>query len=118
MKFIIAYIQPERTERILNALGRCPIRGLSLSDVKGFGQEHDPAHPDYREYFGTEMTRKVRLEIACHDDEADSILDAIYKAAHTGQRGDGKAFVLPLLDALRLKTGERGAEALGSSSDT
>jgi nitrogen regulatory protein P-II 1 len=59
------------------------------------------------------MTKKIRVEIVCRDDEADALVDALYRAGHTGRRGDGKIFVLPVLDALRVKTGERGEEALG-----
>ena len=62
---------------------------------------------------GIEMTKKTRIEIICRDEEVDLILNAIYTAAHSGRRGDGKVFVLPVLDALRLKTGERGEAALG-----
>ena len=60
-----------------------------------------------------EFTKKVRLEIVCHDEEVDRILEAIYAASHTGHSGDGKVFVLPVQDALRVKTGERGPAALG-----
>jgi nitrogen regulatory protein P-II 1 len=62
---------------------------------------------------GLEMTKRVRLEIICHDEEVDCVLEGIYSAGHTGHAGDGKVFVLPVLDALRLKTGERGPSALG-----
>ena len=59
------------------------------------------------------MTRKIRVEVVCRDGEVETVLDALYRAAHTGRRGDGKVFVLPVLDALRVKTGERGDAALG-----
>ncbi|MGD0089613.1 MAG: P-II family nitrogen regulator, partial [Planctomycetota bacterium] len=89
------------------------IHGMSVSDARGFGQEHDAAHPEHHEYMGLELTKRVRLEIICHDEEVDRVLDALYAAGHTGHAGDGKVFVLPVLDALRLKTGERGPSALG-----
>jgi nitrogen regulatory protein P-II 1 len=57
----------------------------------------------------------MRVEIVCHDDEVERVLQGFYSAAHTGHPGDGKVFVLPVLDALRLKTGERGPEAVGPS---
>jgi len=62
------------------------------------------------------MTRKIRVEIVCRDEEVAGILDGLYRAGHTGRRGDGKIFVLPVLEALRLKTGERGEAALGPPS--
>ena len=113
MKLILAIIMPEQLDKVLNALADLHVRGLTVSEAKGFGQEHDRDHPEHREYMGLEMTRKLRLEIACLDGEEKPIVDAIYKAAHTGRRGDGKIFVLPIMDALRIKTGERGKAALG-----
>ena len=89
------------------------VHGLSVSEARGFGQEHDPAHPEHRDFDGLEMTRKLRLEIICHEEEVEGALRAIYQATHTSQRGAGKVFVLPVEDALRLKTGERGAAAIG-----
>jgi nitrogen regulatory protein PII len=113
MKLVIAYLPPQPLQKIINALADQHIHGLTVSNAKGFGQEHDPDHPEYREFEGIDMTRKIRLEIACHDEEVAPILATLYAAAHTGHRGDGKVFVLPMEDALRLKTGERGAAALG-----
>jgi len=103
--------------RVKDVLVGKRIHGLTVSDVRGFGQEHAIEHPEYRDIPGAELTKKVRLEIICHDEEADQVLEAIYLAAHTGHPGDGKVFVLPVLDALRLKTGERGAAALGPPFD-
>lgn len=113
MKYLIAYIPPDFLHRVKDALIAKHIHGMSVSDARGFGQEHDAAHPEHHEYMGLELTRRVRLDIICHDEEVDRVLDAMYAAGHTGHAGDGKVFVLPVLDALRLKTGERGAAALG-----
>jgi nitrogen regulatory protein P-II 1 len=87
---------------------------MSVSDARGFGQEHDPSHPEHRELYGLEMSRKLRLEIVCHDEELESVMTAIYAGGHTGHRGDGKVFVMPVIDAMRLKTGERGESAIGA----
>ncbi len=113
MKLIVAYIPPDHLHAIIDALSEQHVPGLTVSEARGFGQEHDAKHPEHREYIGIEMTRKLRLEIACHDQEVQPLLEAIYHAAHTGQRGAGKVFVLPIDDVLRLKTGERGPTALG-----
>jgi nitrogen regulatory protein P-II 1 len=113
MKLLLAFIPPERLQRVTEALVGRHVHGLSVSEARGFGQEHDTAHPQHREFRGLEMTRKIRLEVICHDQEVEPILTAIYEATHTGQRGAGKVFVLPVDDALRLMTGERGADALG-----
>jgi nitrogen regulatory protein PII len=113
MKLILAYIPPDHLNRVIDELSEHHVPGLTVSEAKGFGQEHDPAHPEHREFIGLEMTRKMRLEIACQDEEVATILNAIYQATHTGRRGAGKVFVLPVEDVLRLKTGERGPAALG-----
>ncbi len=114
MKYLLAFIPPDVLHRVKDSVVGKHIHGMSISDARGFGQEHDAGHPEYREFIGVELTKKVRLEIICHDEELESILQAIYAAGHTGHSGDGKVFVLPVLDALRLKTGERGPAALGS----
>ena len=113
MKYILAIIPPDVLHRVKDSMIAHHIHGLTVSEARGFGQEHDMANPEYREIPGVELTRKMRLEIVCHDDEVDGVLKALYKAAHTGHPGDGKVFVLPVLDALRLKTGESGGAALG-----
>jgi nitrogen regulatory protein P-II 1 len=113
MKYLLAFIPPDALHRIKDALISRKIHGLTVSDARGFGQEHDATHPEHREYPGLDLTKKMRMEIICHDDEVEKVLEALYSAGHTGHVGDGKVFVLPVLDALRLKTGERGDAALG-----
>src|SRR5215831_7290564 len=115
MKYLLAVLPPDVLHRVKDALVTERIHGMTVSDARGFGQEHDTNHPDYRELIGLELTRKVRVEIICHDEEVEHVLQTIYAAAHTGHSGDGKVFVLPVLDALRLKTGERGSAALGQA---
>ena len=113
MRYVVGFFPPDRLFAIVDALSEGHVHGLTISDARGFGQEHDAGHPEHREHMGVEMTKKTRIEIICRDEEVDLILEAIYTAAHSGRRGDGKVFVLPVLDALRLKTGERGEAALG-----
>ena len=120
MKFILAYLPPKQLERTITALINIHVHGLSISDAKGFGQEHDKWNPEEHEYLATEMARHTRVEVACHDDEVDSILDAISHVAHgnqshSGGQGKGKVFVFELLDVVRLKTGETGERALGGA---
>lgn len=110
---ILAILPPDHLNRVMDSLAEHHVRGLTVSEASGFGQEHDTTHPEHRQFFGIEHTRKIRLEIACRDEEVEELVKAIYDAAHTGQRGDGKIFVLPVLDAMRVKTGERGDAALG-----
>ncbi len=113
MRYIIAIIPPDRYDAVIDGLSAHHVRGVTVSEAMGFGQEHDRAHPDHAERLGIEMTKKLRLEIVCRGEEVEEILQALYDAGHTGRRGDGKVFVLAIEEALRLKTGERGLAALG-----
>ena len=113
MRYVLAFLPHDRLDAAVEALAEAHVHGLTVSEARGFGQEHDSTHPEHRSLPGVETTRKLRLEIVCRDEEADGVVDALWRAAHTGRRGDGKVFVLPVLDALRLKTGERGDAALG-----
>ena len=106
MKLIIAIIPPEHFNQLLDDLDEQHLPGLTVSEARGFGQND-------RDFTDVEMPPKLRLEIACLDEEAEAIINAIYKSAHTGRRGDGKIFVMPIADVLRIKTGERGPAALG-----
>ena len=123
MKFIVAYRPPEQLERTVTALVRIHVHGMTISSARGFGQEHDQWNPDDYEYLATEMAKNARLEVACQDGELEEILEAISGATHSdtthpSDHGSGKVFVFALLDALRLKTGERGEQALGGSDQT
>jgi len=115
MRYVLAFVPPDRLFAMVDALADVHVHGLTVSDARGFGQEHDAAHPEHHEHLGVEMTKKIRVEIVCRDEEVDTVLEALYRAGHSGRRGDGKVFVLPVLEALRLKTGERGDAALGPS---
>ena len=115
MKCVLAFIPPDQLHRIKDALIAKHVHGMTASDARGFGQEHAAAHPKHLDFGGLELTKKIRIEVICHDEELDAVLDAFYSAGHTGHTGDGKVFVLPVLDALRLRTGERGDAALGKT---
>ena len=115
MRLLLAFIRVGRLDALLDALGEHHAQGLSISPCRGFGQEHDNDHPEHKDYLGVDLTAKLRVELVCGDEEVEELLETIYVALHTGQAGDGKVFVLTVLDALRLKTGERGPDALGPS---
>ena len=116
MKYVLGFISPDRFDHLVEELAEHHVQGLSVSEARGFGQEHDPAHPEHRSHPAVDLVKKLRLEIVCRDEEVEEILSALYKAVHTGRRGDGKVFVLDVLDALRLKSGERGEGALGPTN--
>jgi nitrogen regulatory protein P-II 2 len=112
MKYIIAVIQPHRLEAVREALSGIGVQGLTVCEVRGFGRQKGQTEI----YRGAEYTMqyvpKVKLEIAVDDTIADTVVETVGNAARTGRIGDGKVFVLDLEGAMRVRTGEMGAEAL------
>ena len=112
MKLIIAIIKPFKLEEVKDALATIGVEGMTVTEVKGFGRQK--GHTEI--YRGSEYTvdflPKVKLEIAVTDALVGKTLDTIVKAAKTGKIGDGKLFVLPLEDVVRIRTDERGDIAL------
>ena len=112
MKLIIDIIKPFKLEDVKQALAAAGIEGLTVTEAKGFGRQK--GHTEV--YRGSEYTvdflPKVRLEIAVADTAAGKAIDAIVTAAKTGKIGDGKVFVQPLEEVVRIRTGERGEAAV------
>ena len=112
MKLVTAIIRPEKLNEVLEALFRAEVTGLSISRVQGHGGETEAVQT----YRGTtvkmELVEKVRLEIGVSDPFVEITIDAILRAARTGEVGDGKIFVTGVDDAVRIRTGERGEAAL------
>jgi nitrogen regulatory protein P-II 1 len=113
MRYVLAFVPENRFDALVEELADHHLHGLSVSEARGFGQEHDPSHPEHHNHPGVDLVRKLRVEIVCRDSEVEEVLAGFYKATHTGRQGDGKVFVLDVLDAFRLKTGERGDAAIG-----
>jgi nitrogen regulatory protein P-II 1 len=116
MKLIIAYVKPERFKEVKKELFRAEVTKMSVSKARGCGQQQG-----FTEIFrGTvqEVTLlpKIRIEIAVNDSFVEKTVGAIIKGARTDEVGDGKIFVLPLDDCVRIRTGERGMAAIGGSS--
>lgn len=108
MKMILAFIQPHRADQVTRALCRLPgFPGLTVAEARGFGHEKLEEEHDAREQL-TDFTPTLRLESVIDDTTADEVIQAIIDAAHTGGKGDGKIFVLPVEQAIRVRTGERG----------
>ena len=115
MKLIIAIIQPSRLEDVKVALTEVEVSRLTVMDCQGFGRQKGQTEM----YRGRELTvnllRKTQLQIAVNDEFVEPTIDAIMKGGRSGDKGeigDGKIFVLPLDDCLRIRTGERGSEAI------
>jgi nitrogen regulatory protein PII len=112
MKLIIAIIKPFKLEEVKEALAAAGIEGMTVTEVKGFGRQK--GHTEI--YRGSEYTvdflPKVKIEVAVSDEGAGKAVDTIVKAAKTGKIGDGKVFVLPLDEIVRIRTDERGETAV------
>jgi nitrogen regulatory protein P-II 2 len=112
MKLIIAIINPFKLDDVREALGRVGVQGMTVAEVKGYGRQK--GHTEI--YRGAEYTvnflPKVRIEIVVDDPQADRAIEAICAAAKTGQIGDGKIFVSTIDHAVRIRTGEVGANAI------
>jgi nitrogen regulatory protein PII len=112
MKLIIAIIKPFKLDEVKTALSAAGVEGMTVTEVKGFGRQK--GHTEV--YRGSEYTvdflPKVKLEIAVADEVADKVVTAIVTAAKSGKIGDGKVFVLPLENVVRIRTDERGDAAL------
>jgi len=112
MKLVMAVIQPFKLEDAREALSNIGVQGITVTQVKGFGRQK--GHTEL--YRGAEYTidflPKVKIEVAVEDNQLDQALEAIIKASNTGNIGDGKIFVIDLLEIIRIRTGETGEEAI------
>ena len=113
MKMVIAIIQPHRLEQVKEELYKEEVNLITVSEVLGHGRQKGVTEV-YRGVRETgNLLRKIRLEIAVNENYVERIISAITKGAKTGQIGDGKIFVLDLPECVRIRTGERGGEAIG-----
>lgn len=112
MKMVTAMIQPHKLDEVRQALSDIGVRGMTVTEVKGFGRQK--GHREH--YRGAEYTvdfvPKLKIELAVSAESAGAVVEAITKAARTGKIGDGKIFVLSLEEVIRIRTGEAGREAL------
>jgi Nitrogen regulatory protein PII len=115
VKYLIAIFQPTRIEAVKEALSHIEVFRCTISDVQGIGRQKGHTEVYRGHEYQINFVRKVKLEIAVDDKYVEPTIEAIVNAARTGEEGkigDGKIFVLPLDDAIRIRTRERGAEAL------
>ena len=112
MKKIEAIIKPFKLDDVKEALGAIGVEGLTVTEVKGFGRQKGHTELYRGAEYVVDFLPKIKLEIVIEDDQAQPVIDAIIGAANTGKIGDGKIFVLPLEEAVRIRTGERGGAAV------
>lgn len=113
MKLIIAYIQPERLNAVKQALYAQEVYKMSVSNALGCGQQKGYQHMYRGAIEEVTLLKKVRLAIGVNDEFVQKTIDAIIEGARTGDIGDGKIFVLPMDECIRIRTGERGPAAIG-----
>jgi len=112
MKKIEAIIKPFKLDDVREGLSDIGVTGLTVSEVKGFGRQKGHTELYRGAEYVVDFLPKIKLEIVLADDQIDACVEAIIKAAHTGRIGDGKIFVTPIEQVIRIRTGEEGESAV------
>ena len=112
MKKVEAIIKPFKLDEVKEALGEAGVQGITVSEVKGFGRQRGHTELYRGAEYVVDFLPKVKLEVIINDDQVDAVVEAIASAAKTGRIGDGKIFVTTVDDVVRIRTGEKGSEAL------
>ena len=112
MKLVTAVIKPFKLDDVREALSEIGVQGITVTEVKGFGRQKGHTELYRGAEYVVDFLPKVKVEVACADDRVETVIEAITKAANTGKIGDGKIFVSPLEQVIRIRTGEAGNEAI------
>ncbi|MGK5627085.1 P-II family nitrogen regulator [Streptomyces sp. URMC 123] len=112
MKLITAVVKPHRLEDIKQALQEFGVRGLTITEVKGYGRQRGHTEVYRGAEYTVDLVPKVRIEVLVEDGDADGLIDVLVKAARTGKIGDGKVWSVPVDTVVRVRTDERGPDAL------
>ena len=112
MKLVTAIVQPHRLDDVKRALEAAGVHGMTVSEANGYGRQHGHTEVYRGAEYTIELVPKVRIEVVVDDLDAPAVVDAVVGAAHSGRIGDGKVWTVPVEDVIRVRTGERGAEAL------
>jgi nitrogen regulatory protein P-II 1 len=112
VKLVTAIIKPHMLDEVKSALESFGVEGMTVSEASGFGRQRGHTEVYRGAEYTVDLVPKVRLEVLVADDDAPDIIDVLVKSARTGRIGDGKVWSVPVDDVVRVRTGERGAEAL------
>lgn len=112
MKLITAIIQPQRLEIVRQVLTEAGVAGVTVSDASGAGRQQGHTEVYRGMQYRVELVPKVRVEVVCNDEDAPGLIDVIVRAAQTGKIGDGKVWVVPVSDVVRVRTAEHGPQAI------
>jgi nitrogen regulatory protein PII len=112
MKMVIAVIRSHRLQQVKEALSDAGVVGLTVTDVRGAGRQKGQVERYRGSEYSMDLIPKTKVEVAIEDDQVETVMAMIREAAYTGEIGDGKIFVVPLNDAMRIRTGDRGESSL------
>lgn len=112
MKKVEAIIKPFKLDDVKDRLGEIGVQGITVLEVKGFGRQKGHTELYRGAEYVVDFLPKIKIEVVVPDDMVEDVIEAVVEAAHTGRIGDGKVFVVPVEDAVRIRTGERGDRAL------
>ena len=112
MKLVTAIIKPFKLDEVREALSAIGVQGITVTEVKGFGRQKGHTELYRGAEYVVDFLPKVKIDVAIADDQLDAVIEAITKAANTGKIGDGKIFVVNLEQAIRIRTGETGTDAV------
>ena len=112
MQKVEAIIKPFKLDEVKESLNAIGIQGITVSEVKGFGRQKGHTELYRGAEYVVDFLPKIKVEIVVPDDLVSKVVDAVQSAANTGRIGDGKIFVLPVLEAVRIRTGDRGEDAI------
>ena len=112
MKQIEAIIKPFKLDEVKDALTKVGIQGMTITEVKGFGRQKGHTELYRGAEFSVDFLPKVKIQILVPDDKVAQVVETVVKTAHTGKIGDGKIFVTPVEEVIRIRTGEKGADAI------
>jgi nitrogen regulatory protein PII len=112
MQLVVAIIKPFRLDEVKEALRSVGVNGMTISDVQGFGRQRGHTEVYRGAEYQVDFVPKVKIEVMAHENQVKAIVEAIMTAARTGKIGDGKIFVFPADEVYRIRTGERGPDAI------
>jgi nitrogen regulatory protein P-II 1 len=112
MKLVTAFVKPFKLDDVKNALEALGVQGMTVSEVQGYGRQRGHTEVYRGAEYTVDFVPKVRIEVLADDADASRVVEAMVEAAHTGAIGDGKVWTTPVEEVVRVRTGERGADAL------
>ncbi|MDF3297430.1 P-II family nitrogen regulator [Streptomyces tropicalis] len=112
MKLITAVVKPHRLDEVKTALQELGVHGLTVTEASGYGRQHGHTEVYRGAEYRVDLVPKVRIEVVVEDADAEAAIEAVVRAAQTGKIGDGKVWAVPVETVVRVRTGERGPDAL------